>query len=301
MAVLIPRTHPPHCLIISAGTELTLSEHQPFPGYLHHWSLRRPPFLSCPDFFYCGQPQREALASLQYFAGSNWKLAFLTAASRAGVSHLLNHVVSLRGFGAYPIDVIVTRSGDSCSLSPLHQLGSVLGYRQRIDITQHMLDTAIQQSDRQGIRTLWLLENCPASSIGFAADFAQRHRNFSVVATTQPEHRPLLQLNAGMCGMQIELEPLPLQDTSSYVTAALLQAGSTRSIFSQTAIKSLHDLSHGLIGEIAVLAESALTMAACSGLSKVTPTVIEQVFENQKLHCLQRSRESEVLQVSRAA
>ncbi|HBV66375.1 MAG TPA: hypothetical protein DEF45_25515 [Rhodopirellula sp.] len=280
---------------------MSLSAHQPFTGYLHHWSLQRPPFLSSPDFFFSGQPQREALASLQYFTASNWKLAFLTAASRAGVSHLLDHMVSMRGFGSAPVDVILTRSTGQGSTSPLQQLGSVLGYGQRYEITQQMIDVAIQQSDKQGIHTLWCLENCSASTISIATDFAQRHRNFSVVATTLPEHRPLLQLHAGMCGMQIELESLSLQDTFSYVTAGLQQAGTTRAIFSEAAVTRLHDLSRGLIGEIAVLAESALTTAACSGLSKVTPWIIEQVSTNQTLHRLQQDNESEPLQSYRAA
>ena len=280
---------------------MSLPAHQPFSGYLHHWSLHRPPFLSCPDFFFSGQPQRETLASLQYFAGSNWKLAFLTAASRSGVSHLLDHLVSLRGFGSSPVDVILTRTAGKGSTSPMQQLGSVLGYGQCRDVTQQMIDAAIQHSDKQGIRTLWFLENCPASTIGVAAEFAQRHRNFSIVATTLPEHRRLLQFNAGMCGMQIELEPLSLHDTCSYVTASLHQAGSTRSIFSEAAITRLHDLSGGLIGEIAVLAESALTTAACSGLSKVTPSVIEQIAENQTLHHLQQNDESDELPRHRVA
>lgn len=209
-------------------------------------------------------------------------------------------MVSLRGFGSSPVDVILTRAAGKGSTSPMQQLGSVLGYGQRYDITPQMIDAAIQQSDKQGIRTLWFLENCPASTIGVAAEFAQRHRNFSVVATTLPEHRLLLQLHAGMCGMQIELESLPLHDTHSYVTAALQQAGSTRTIFSEAAITRLHDLSEGLIGEIAVLGESALTTAACSGLSKVTPSVIEQVSENHKLHRLQQDDESQERQNYRA-
>lgn len=280
---------------------MSLSAHQPFTGYLHHWSLHSPPFLSCPDFFFSGQPQREALASLQYFAASNWKLAFLTAASRSGVSHLLDHMVSLRGFGSSPVDVVLTRTAGKGSTSPMQQLGSVLGYGQHHNVTQQMIDAAIQQSDKQGIRTLWFLESCPASTIGVAAEFAQRHRNFSIVATTLPENRPLLQLNAGMCGMQIELEALSLHDTSSYVTAALQQAGSTRAIFSEAAIIRLHDLSGGLIGEIAVLAESALTTAACSGLSKVTPSIIAQVSESQTLHRLQQKDESDELPRYRTA
>jgi len=280
---------------------LSLSVHQPFYGYLRHWSLQRPPFLNCPDFFFSGQPQREALAALQYFAGSNWKLAFLTAASRSGVSHLLDHMVSLRGFGSSPVDIILTRTAGTGSISPLQQLGSVLGYGGRKDITQQMIDAAIQQSDKQGIRTLWFIENCPVSAVGVAAEFAQRHRNFSIVATARPEHRPALQLNAGMCGMQIELESMSQHDTCSYVTAALQQAGSTQAIFSKAAITRLHDLSGGLIGEIAVLAESALTISACNGLSRVTPSVIEQVSENQTLHRLHLEQESEDIQRHAAA
>ena len=280
---------------------MSLSAHQPFAGYLHHWSLQRPPFLSCPDFFFSGQPQREALASLEYFAASNWKLAFLTAARRAGVSHLLDHMVSMRGFGSAPVDVILTRTAGQGSTSPLQQLGSVLGYGHRCDITEKMIDAAIQQSDKQGIQTLWFLENCPASTISIATDFVQRHRNFSVVATTLPEHRPLLQLHAGMCGMQIELESLSLHDTFAYVTAGLQQAGTTRAIFREAAVTRLHDLSGGLIGEIAVLAESALTTAACCGLSEVTPSMIEQVSANQTLHRPQQENESEEFQDYRAA
>jgi hypothetical protein len=265
---------------------LSLFVHEPFSGYLHHWSLQRPAFLSCPDFFFSGQPQRETLAALQYFAASDWKLAILTAASRSGVSHLLDHLVSMRGFGSCPVDVILTRTTGDSSTSLMQKLGSVLGHGQRNEITLPMIDAAIQQSDKQGIRTLWFLENCPASTIGVAAEFAQRHRNFSVVATTLPDDRPRLQLNAGMCGMQIELDSLPPQDTQAYVAAALKQAGSTSAIFSEAAITRLHDMSAGLIGEIAVLAELALTTSACSGLSRITPGVIEQVAESYNMQRL---------------
>lgn len=262
---------------------MSLFVHQPFSGYLHHWALQRPAFLSCPDFFFSGQPQRETLAALQYFAASDWKLAFLTATNRTGVSYLLDHMVSMRGLGSSPVDVILTRTTGGGSHSPIQQLGSVLGLGHSSAITPQMLDAAIQQSDKQGISTLWFLENCPVSTIGVAAAFAQRHRNFSVVATTQPDQRPLLQLRAGMCGMQIELEPLTPTDTAAYVRSALQQAGSARAIFSEAAITRLHDLSAGLIGEIAVLAELALTTAACSGLSRITPAVIEQVAKNHRV------------------
>jgi len=262
---------------------LSLFAHQPFSDYLHHWSLQRPPFLGCPDFFFSGQPQRETLAALQYFAASTWKLAFLTATSRTGVSHLLEHMVSMRGLGSSPVDVILTRISGQGSQTPIQQLGSLLGYGHSSTTTRQMIDAAIQQSDKQGISTLWFLENCSVSTISVAAGFAQRHRNFSVVATTQPDQRPLLQLSAGMCGMQIELEPLTPHDTAAYVSAALKQAGSIRAIFSEASIRRLHELCAGLIGEIAVIAESALTTAACSGLSKITPATIEQVFESHNM------------------
>jgi len=263
---------------------LSLFAHQPFSGYLRHWSLERPPFLCGPDFFFSGQPQRETLAALQYFAASDWKLAFLTAVSRSGISHLLDHMVSMRGLGSCPVDVILTRNNSEGSTA-IQQLGSVLGQEGHGLTAGQMIDTAIQQSDRQGIRTLWFIENCNASIIGAAVDYARRHRNFSVVATTQPDQRPSLQLSAGACGMQIQLTPLSPEDTFAYVDAALKQAGSTRGIFSESAITRLHCLSAGLIGDIAVIAESALTTAACRGLTKITPTTIDLVVENHNLRC----------------
>ncbi len=263
---------------------MSLFAHQPFSGYLHHWSLERPPFLSGPDFFFSGQPQRETLASLQFFATSILILAFLTAVSRSGISHLLDHMVSMRGLGTCPLDVILTRSHGEGSTA-IQQLGSVLGQGCHDLPVGQMIDTAIQQSDRQGIRTLWFIENCTASTIGVAMDYARRHRNFSVVATTQPDQRSSLQLSAGVCGMQIQLTPLSPEDTVAYVDTALKQAGSTRAIFSETAIARLHRSSAGLIGDIAVIAESALTTAACRGQNRITPDTIDLVVENHKLRC----------------
>ena len=279
---------------------MSLFAHQPFSGYLHHWSLERPPFLSGPDFFFSGQPQRETLAALQYFAASDWKLAFLTAVSRSGISHLLEHMVSMRGLGSCPLDVILTRS-NSEGLTAIQQLGSVLGQGCHDFPVEQMIDTAIQQSDRQGIRTLWFIENCTASTIGVAVDYARRHRNFSVVATTHPDQRSSLQLSAGVCGMQIELSPLSSEDTVSYVDAALKQAGSKRPIFSETAITRLHCLSAGLIGDIAVIAESALTTAACRGLNKITPATIDVVVENHNLRCPTKRTVSDDLPAKRIA
>ena len=261
----------------------------PYSGYLHHWSLHRSPFLGARDFFFAGQPQRETIAGITYFAASDWKLSFLIAPRRSGVSRLLDHVVSMQGLGSCPVDIILTRVENESPQALLQQLGSLLGHgpqclsTQQALSTQQTIDRAIQQSDRQGIRTLWFLDDCPASAIGMAADFAQRHRNFSVVATTEPDQRERLHHNAGMCGMRIELDSLTLDDTAAYLHSALKHAGAGKAIFSETAVTCLHELTSGLIGEISVIAESALSMAACSGHSRITSTIIEIVFETHHM------------------
>lgn len=253
---------------------------QPNPDYLDHWSLKYPPFLGNPDFFFSGQPQRETLAALQYFAASSWKLAFLTAVSQSGVTHLLDHLVSMRGLGDCPIDVILTQ-GSSDHSSSIHQLGAAYSVDgdTDIEVIRHKIDAAIRQSDREGIRTLWLIEKCTVSNMSIASDLARKHRNFSVVATTQPDERTALQLSAGMCGMQIQLNQFCLQDTADYVETALRHAGGEQRIFSEASTARLHELSVGVIGDAAVIAESALTAAACRSLPMITPDIIDLVYE----------------------
>ena len=291
----------PHPQAVFAGSDLSLPFSPPFSGYLHPWSLHRSPFLGCPDFFFSGQAQREAIAGLTYFAGSDWKLAFLVAPRCSGVSRLLDHVVSMQGLGTCPVDVILSRSDHKSPDSLLQQLGSLLGYGPHSLPTPQTIDRAIQQSDKQGIRTLWFLEDYPASAIGMAADLAQRHRNFSVVATTEPDQRDRLHLHAGVCGMRIDLDPLTLEDTASYVHTALKQAGASEAIFSDTAITYLHEGTSGLIGEIAVIAESALAAAACSGLTRITPNLIQMIVETHGMRSAERSATRNPHAVLRAA
>jgi len=283
----------PHPQAVFAGSDLSLPVSPPFFGYLQPWSLHRSPFLDCADFFFAGQAQRETIAGLTYFASSDWKLAFLVAPRRSGVSRLVDHVVSMNGLGTCPVDVILSRSECKSPESFVRQLRSLLGHspasQTSSQATSQDIERAIQQSDRQGIRTLWFLEDCPAAAIGMATDLAQRHRNFSVVATTVPDQRERLHLNAGACGMRIDLDSLTLEDTASYVHSALRHAGASEAIFSETAITYLHKATSGLIGEIAVIAESALAAAACRGLTRITPNLIEMVVET---HGMSPSEES---------
>ncbi|MGI9474116.1 MAG: hypothetical protein ACR2NZ_21425 [Rubripirellula sp.] len=242
--------------------------------------MSRSPFQSGdPDTFFSGESHREAMAGLAYFASSNWKLALLTGPRRCGTTELLKHVVQMQGLGGAAIDAILTSGGPSGPESLFATLRRAMGFRNESGEPKRDVETAIRESDRHGLRTVWMIDPCDINLVAIASDMAQRHRNLSVVMTGHSNERTTLSLAAGMCCMRIDMQPLSLSEVNDFLRHGMKGSGGTSLEFSENATVRLHELTDGIVGDLALAAESSLMLAANHSLQQVTPDVVEATME----------------------
>jgi type II secretory pathway predicted ATPase ExeA len=79
--------------------------------------------------------------------------------------------------------------------------------------------------------------------------------------------------------MRIDLMPLSVTDTIDYLRFCLQHAGAPQQLFPDNAAVRLHEITGGMIADLAVAAESALVLTASHGLDEVTPAIVEAAEE----------------------
>jgi hypothetical protein len=244
-------------------------------GYLSYWSLRGKPFVAPdPSLFFAGVPQREAIAGLSYFVNSRVKSAFLVAPRGCGTTRLLKYAMQMQGFGDCAVESIVT-DGQSERGDIRVDLIRALGYRSGGEDVREELGRALRTGDTGSVKTVWFIDRCQRPAASLAGRLVADHPNLSVVIATSPDEFGKRVVDVGRFGMRVDLTPLSLGDTVDYLQYCVQHAGGRESLFSDNAAVRLHELTGGVLGPLAVLAESSLVLAASHSMDQVGPAVIE--------------------------
>ncbi len=251
--------------------------------YLNYWNLNRKPFLFPQgDGFFPGIPQREAIAGLSYFVSSGEACSILVSLPDAGLSWLLSHVGLMRGFGDCAAELIVTRGDQHCRQDVLDDICRELGFQPVPEDPFGRIDVAIRNADQQGLRLVWLIDDCETDAADVACELIHAHQNFStVIGTTR---LPLFPITAQSIAspMRIDLGLLSLEDTCNYMRYCIERAGGNSAVISDNAAVRLHEITGGAIGRMALASESALALAANHRLDAITPAVVEAVAERHR-------------------
>jgi type II secretory pathway predicted ATPase ExeA len=251
-------------------------------NYLGYWDLFDKPFARCGDqYFFAGEPQREAIAGLSYFAASQFGAAFLVSHERCGMSHLMRHLRQMNGLGDRATEVVHT-DGRNCDCRDLtHSLAQALGIPTD---TQHghvaeSLHNAIRVCQRDGVKVIWLIDRLDACTLNTAKSLLATHKNLAVVLGATPgEHRRLEPLMSEAV-VRIDLEPLTLDQSGQYLKEGLADVGCTRQLFQDGAIVRLHEFTSGAIADLATAAEASLAIASRYQLDRVTTAIVEAAVE----------------------
>ena len=253
--------------------------------YLRYWSLLRKPFLFPQgDDFFAGAPQREALAGLSYLVGCEDKLAMLVCPRQNGLSWMLAYATQMRGFGDRATELITTRGDHGDHRKTVAELckamtgGSVCSDATSPDDHQQ-IDRAIETLQQQEVQLVWLLDRCQPAAAELANQIANRHDNLSIVLGTSPQVAQQTILRLGKYPMQIDLLALTVDDTCDYVRYCLQRAGGDPAMISDNTSVRLHEITAGVIGQLAVAVESSLAVAANHQLECVTTAAVEAVAE----------------------
>ncbi|WP_010582726.1 ExeA family protein [Schlesneria paludicola] len=262
--------------------------------YERYWKLERAPFDQDrrTETFYSSRFHGEALIKLKYLIEHGKGSASLVGASGTGKTHVLElvrqsvtrgPVVHLLYPQLTPHELVsyITHELDA---NPPKSAGAVPGMDLLLqtlegrltELTQAgqspviMIDDAHLIDDRRVFQTLHQLMN-----------FQRPGRtNFSLILAGQPELAGTLQRHEQMSdriAFQCLLQSLTAAETAAYVRHRLLTAGRTESLFDDSALRAIFELSGGIPRRINRLCDFALLIGYANQLAFVSSDQIEGV------------------------
>ncbi len=244
-----------------------------------HWSLHRSPFaaVATPDAFYSGNPQREAIARLDYMVRSASRSAVMLSHRGCGATTLLKQLAGTSGVGGAAVQAVMTSGGVNSRRAALARLALTLYVDPFSERLTQRIEEAIRAAGRSQVRTLWLIDRCDAATAEAATVLTSSSASLSIVLGTTLENAASLQEALDFCPLRIDLDAFRLDDTINYVRYAVAAAGAKSQLFDDSAIIRLHELSDGRVAMIAAMAELALLAAANAGTKTVGVSFIEAV------------------------
>ena len=157
-----------------------------------------------------------------------------------------------------------------------------MGFQSATTGFPQQLDDALRALSEQDVCLIWMLDRYPSDAISTVRDLADRHPNLSALFGCTPQVARQAAVQLGRCPMQFDLSPLSVDDACEYVQFCLERAGCNTTTISDNTTVRLHEITGGVIGRLAVAAESSLVLAASHKLDRVTPAVVEAFAEHHR-------------------
>ncbi len=237
--------------------------------------------------FYQGTSQEEALSRLHFLVDNRRRLGWLQGSRGAGKSVLLN-VFSQQLLRAGRQAILTSVLGvDPAEF--LWKLAAGLGANPHANATSRQLwleiDDRIAANRYQRRDTALLIDDAgeadpdvlTAISRLSQSDLCDESRLTIVLAADIAGSYPLGHRLQELIELRIELEPWSLEETEGFVRSSLSRAGFDSSLFDDTAIARLHDLSGGLPRRVQQLAELAWIAGVGQDLDRIDEDTVDSV------------------------
>ncbi len=262
--------------------------------YEQYWGLTQTPFQQPAEDegFYCGEPQGEALARLEFVVNNSQRLATLLGASGSGKSLILERAA--RQF---------RRAGHKAAVVNLLGLGEE-------DFTSQVADAlAVSYQERESYATVWRgildeltvnrCQNLKTILFFDDADEADPGVLKNVIRLNQWKPGEDTQVTTVLCAnsrrthklgdrlnelsdLRVDLYPWELGDIAGFLEQSLAAVGRTESLFQRSAYESLFVLSDGVPRRVRQLAELSLLAAAGEAKDVINRETVEAVHTEFK-------------------
>ena len=258
-------------------------------SYLSYWNLNAAPFVGSRQLFFRGQSVEEALARIEFVCNQRRGLATLFGHSGIGKSTLLNAlaqspprqtdlpvpqvcIASMLGLSAG--DLAIELAKQACGQRP----GTIAQ-------AWHMLTDCFSTRTRIDAHTLLLIddvENCGAEAESDLIRLVRstEGKNISTVLAIDTQlvstiSRWLLDRSY----LHVELTPWDVQQAREYIRFALGRCGASTTIFTDSAVMRLTEMSKGIPRRMAQLADLALIAGAVGQLSRIDDPILDQIAQ----------------------
>ena len=262
--------------------------------YERYWKLDRAPFDHdrSADMFFSSRLHGESLVKLKYLIEHGKGSAALIGASGAGKTHVLEMVrlafpqrpvvqIIYPQLSAYELVSLIASSLDGNS----NRLTAALP---TLDVLLTLLDHQLSELTQSGRSPLIIIDD--AHLIEDRKVFQSLHQlmnyqrpgrsNFALVLAGQPDLVNLLQRSdqiSDRLAFQCLLQSLTSIEVEQYIRHRLQAAGRMETIFDNSAVQAIYELSSGIPRRINRLCDFALLIGYANQLSLVSADQIEGV------------------------
>ena len=262
--------------------------------YESYWKIEHKPFEnhSDPRFYYPGESHQAALLKLRYAVENRRGAALLAGPSGSGKTllvgmlrnaldechapfvHLVFPQMSAEELLAY-LAVELGQTFDTGATPGVHHsVGSIAKFlAENTEQGRHAvvaLDEAHLINDGQTLEALRLLLNFEIAG----------QPGMTLLLVGQPGILPVLDRTPQLeerLGVKCLLRPLTQSETAEYVGHRLNLAGATDPVFDADALRTLHELTHGIARRINRLCDLALLIGYAEERSTITSEQLESV------------------------
>ena len=264
--------------------------------YEAHWGLNRKPFENTADaeFYYPGSSHQAALLKLRYAIENRRGGAVLTGAPGLGKSLLVHTMFRLLPESVHPHVHLVFPQMTTPQL--LNYLAGELSGESAhcgacgVDESVRRIQSVLQSNVRAGRHAVVAIDEAHVLTDPQALDSLRMLLNFETDATTaltllfvgQPTLIPAINRNPALeerLSVKCLLQPFDLDETTSYLTHRLRQAGAERTIFTDDAVEALQRLTHGVPRQINRLGDLALLVGFAEERETIDSEAVEAVSE----------------------
>ncbi|MCC6510778.1 MAG: AAA family ATPase [Pirellulaceae bacterium] len=258
-------------------------------SYWHYWKLNAAPFTSSRQHFFRGQTVEEALARIEFVCGQKRNLATLLGPTGVGKSSLLNHLLSSpprQSELPAPQICLVSMLGLSAGDLAIELAKKTCGRRMNsaMDAWNTLCDsfTTCQRTDAHTLLLIDDVENCGAEAENDLIRLVRlaEDKNVSIVLSIETHlastvSRWLLERSY----LQVELPLWDVQQAREFLRFTLSRCGGSTTLFTDSAVVRLHQLSRGTARRLVQLADLALIAGAVAGATRIDDPIIAQVAQ----------------------
>lgn len=262
--------------------------------YQAHWNFNEKPFdnSSSPAFYYPCESHQGALLKLRYSVENRCGGAVLTGTAGIGKSLILNtlfrqitaeyspcvHIV----FPQLPADQLLAYIAD--------ELGCSVTEHRTADTSLRRIQKFLSENTRKGRHAIVAIDEAHLVTDPYVQEALRMLLNFqtggktdlSIVLSGQTQLLTNIERMPGFderLGVKCLVRPFSEDETISYVAHRITAAGGQRTIFTDDALKAVHELSRGVPRRINRLCDLALLIGYAESNSSIQAAQIEAVCE----------------------